>query len=51
MHQRMRTIIVLIGLLALAGVPVWIDWQPAITHNNVIIIDRTLVIGGSYNYS
>jgi phosphatidylserine/phosphatidylglycerophosphate/cardiolipin synthase-like enzyme len=34
-----------------AGVPVWIDWQPAIAHNKAIIIDRAMVIGGSYNYT
>jgi phosphatidylserine/phosphatidylglycerophosphate/cardiolipin synthase-like enzyme len=33
------------------GVPVWIDLQPAIAHSKVIIIDWTLVIGGSHNYT
>ncbi|MDL2408638.1 phospholipase D family protein [Rhizobium calliandrae] len=38
-------------LLEAAGIPVWIDYQPAIAHNKVIIIDEYLVIGGSYNYT
>ena len=37
--------------MANAGVPVFIDYQPAIAHNKVIIIDQRLVIGGSYNYT
>lgn len=37
--------------MAHAGVPVWIDDLPAIAHNKLIIIDRHLVIGGSYNYT
>ena len=37
--------------MANAGVPVFIDYQPAIAHNKVIIIDQHLVIGGSYNYT
>ena len=34
-----------------AGIPVFVDWQPAIAHSKVMIIDRHLVIGGSFNYS
>lgn len=37
--------------MANAGVPVWIDFAPAIAHNKLIILDRHLVIGGSYNYT
>ena len=37
--------------IANAGVPVWIDADPAIAHNKLIVIDRHLVIGGSYNYT
>jgi phosphatidylserine/phosphatidylglycerophosphate/cardiolipin synthase-like enzyme len=37
--------------LAAAGVPVFIDWSPAIAHSKVMIVDRHLVIGGSFNYS
>jgi phosphatidylserine/phosphatidylglycerophosphate/cardiolipin synthase-like enzyme len=37
--------------MANAGVPVFIDFQPAIAHNKVIVIDSHLVIGGSYNYT
>ncbi|AVA20696.1 phospholipase D family protein [Rhizobium sp. NXC24] len=38
-------------LLEAAGIPVWIDYEPAIAHNKVIVIDGHLVIGGSYNYT
>jgi phosphatidylserine/phosphatidylglycerophosphate/cardiolipin synthase-like enzyme len=38
-------------LLEATGIPVWIDYEPAIAHNKVIIIDGRLVIGGSYNYT
>ncbi len=38
-------------LLEAAGVPVWIDFEPAIAHNKVIVIDGHLTIGGSYNYT
>ena len=37
--------------LAAASVPVWVDWSPAIAHSKVMIVDRHLVIGGSFNYS
>lgn len=37
--------------MANAGVPVWIDDMPAIAHNKLIVVDRHLVIGGSYNYT
>lgn len=38
-------------LLEAAGIPVWIDYEPAIAHSKVIVIDGHLVIGGSYNYT
>ncbi|WP_411906301.1 phospholipase D family protein [Rhizobium mayense] len=38
-------------LLEAAGVPVWIDFEPSIAHNKVIVIDHHLTIGGSYNYT
>ncbi|WP_112603031.1 phospholipase D-like domain-containing protein [Rhizobium sp. WW22] len=38
-------------LLEAAGVPVWIDFEPAIAHNKIIVIDGRLTIGGSYNYT
>ena len=38
-------------LLEAAGVPVWIDFEPAIAHNKIIVIDGQLTIGGSYNYT
>ncbi len=37
--------------LLAAGVPVFIDHLPGIAHNKVIVIDRHLVIGGSYNFT
>lgn len=37
--------------MANAGVPVWIDDATGIAHNKLIVIDRRLVIGGSYNYT
>jgi len=38
------------ALLA-AGVPIFIDDVRGIAHNKVIVIDRRVVIGGSYNYT
>jgi phosphatidylserine/phosphatidylglycerophosphate/cardiolipin synthase-like enzyme len=34
-----------------AGVPVFIDYQPAIAHNKVIVVDRHMVVTGSYNFT
>lgn len=34
-----------------AGVPVWIDYKPAIAHNKVMIIDGQEVITGSFNFT
>jgi phosphatidylserine/phosphatidylglycerophosphate/cardiolipin synthase-like enzyme len=33
------------------GIPVWIDYLPAIAHAKLIIVDRHLIVGGSYNYT
>lgn len=38
------------GLIA-AHVPLWIDHLPGIAHNKIIVIDRHIVIGGSYNFT
>ncbi|MDL2410804.1 phospholipase D-like domain-containing protein [Rhizobium calliandrae] len=38
-------------LLEAAGIPVWIDYEAAIAHNKIIVIDGHLVVGGSYNYT
>ncbi|NEI74893.1 hypothetical protein GR212_35765 [Rhizobium lusitanum] len=38
-------------LLEAAGIPVWIDFEPAIAHNKIVVIDGHLTIGGSYNYT
>ena len=37
--------------LANQGVPVWIDNKVAIAHNKVMIIDKTTVIEGSFNFT
>jgi phosphatidylserine/phosphatidylglycerophosphate/cardiolipin synthase-like enzyme len=34
-----------------AGIPVWIDYRPAIAHNKVMIIDGRNVITGSFNFT
>jgi phosphatidylserine/phosphatidylglycerophosphate/cardiolipin synthase-like enzyme len=39
------------GTLLAAGVPIYIDDVRGIAHNKVIVIDRRVVIGGSYNYT
>ncbi|OCJ12789.1 hypothetical protein A6U86_05445 [Rhizobium sp. AC27/96] len=38
-------------LLEAAGIPVWIDYEPTIAHNKIMIIDERLVVGGSFNYT
>ena len=37
--------------LAHQQVPVWIDYEPAIAHNKVIIIDNNVVVTGSFNFT
>jgi phosphatidylserine/phosphatidylglycerophosphate/cardiolipin synthase-like enzyme len=37
--------------IAHAGIPTFIDAQHAIAHNKVMIVDRQIVIGGSFNYT
>lgn len=37
--------------LRLAGAKVWIDDTVAIAHNKVIIVDWSMVIGGSFNFT
>lgn len=34
-----------------ASIPVWIDYQVAIAHNKVMIMDQRNVITGSYNFT
>ena len=34
-----------------AGIPVWIDYRPAIAHNKVMIMDQRNVITGSFNFT
>lgn len=38
-------------IISEAGIPVYIDYKPSIAHNKVIIIDRLLVMTGSYNFT
>lgn len=38
-------------LVAHAGIPVFIDYRPAIAHNKVIVVDKHIVITGSYNFT
>jgi phosphatidylserine/phosphatidylglycerophosphate/cardiolipin synthase-like enzyme len=38
------------GLVA-ADIQVWSDWSPAMAHSKVMIVDRHLVAGGSFNDS
>lgn len=33
------------------GIPVWIDYRPAIAHNKVIITDSSTIITGSFNFT
>ena len=33
------------------GIPVFIDDQPAIAHNKIIIVDDSIVLTGSYNWT
>ncbi|WP_448954853.1 phospholipase D family nuclease [Labrys neptuniae] len=37
--------------LSNAGIPVWIDTASGIAHNKVMIIDREIVLTGSYNFT
>ncbi len=32
-------------------IPVWIDYKPEIAHNKVIIVDRSVVMTGSFNFT
>lgn len=62
-HKRGATVVVIadksqrkekhtqINNVKRAGISVYIDTKPAISHNKLILIDNTTVIGGSYNYS
>jgi phosphatidylserine/phosphatidylglycerophosphate/cardiolipin synthase-like enzyme len=37
--------------VARAGIPVFIDYRPAIAHNKVIVVDQHIVVTGSYNFT
>lgn len=39
------------GFVARAGIPVFIDYRPAIAHNKVIVVDKHTVVTGSYNFT
>jgi phosphatidylserine/phosphatidylglycerophosphate/cardiolipin synthase-like enzyme len=34
-----------------AGIPVWVDTKVAIAHNKVMVLDGTIVITGSFNFT
>lgn len=55
-HRGVKVVVVLdktaekeAAILAKAGIPTYIDYRVAIAHNKVMIIDRKLLILGSYN--
>lgn len=37
--------------VANAGIPVWIDYEPSIAHNKVMVIDSRNVVTGSFNFT
>lgn len=37
--------------VARAGIPVFIDYRPAIAHNKVVVVDKHIVVTGSYNFT
>lgn len=41
----------LMRFLSAQGVPVWIDYKPAIAQNKVMIVDSKTVLTGSYTFS
>jgi phospholipase D len=34
-----------------ASIPVWVDYKPKIAHNKVMIINREIIITGSFNFT
>lgn len=40
-----------LAVMAAAGIPTTIDSAHAIAHNKVMIIDESVVVGGSFNYT
>ena len=38
-------------VVAMAGIPVWIDYVPRIAHNKVMVIDGGTVLTGSFNWT
>lgn len=40
-----------INYFARYSIPIWIDKQPAIAHNKVMILDQTKIITGSFNFT
>lgn len=43
-HSQVRT-------LSNQGIPIYFDTQPSIAHNKVMIIDGSVLLSGSYNFS
>jgi phosphatidylserine/phosphatidylglycerophosphate/cardiolipin synthase-like enzyme len=40
-----------VGAVAAAGIPIWIDATARVAHEKALIIDRSVTIMGSYNWS
>ena len=40
-----------VSALAAAGIPIWIDDRARVAHEKALIIDRSVTIMGSYNFS
>jgi phosphatidylserine/phosphatidylglycerophosphate/cardiolipin synthase-like enzyme len=38
-------------ILRQSGIPIWIDDKHAIAHNKVIVVDKNIVITGSFNFT
>lgn len=49
--MKMTTEDSLATFLANAGIPTYIDDRHAISHNKIMIIDRAIVITGSFNFT
>ena len=50
-HDRPGAAYTAATYLANAGIPVWIDADPAIAHNKVMVLDGTIVVTGSFDFT
>jgi phospholipase D len=39
------------GAVSAAGIPIWVDRSQSIAHNKIVVIDGTICITGSMNFS